>query len=74
MKQILSIELAGLVITFLGWLTGIKPIQLIGALIVIAVTGFIIYELDQKDRRKQGRRTHDAKDTWRDSDDRVKLY
>lgn len=69
MKQLLSIELAGLVVTFIGWLIGAKPIQLIGVLMVIAVTAFIIYELDQRDRDRQWRREHE-----RDQDGHVKLY
>ena len=71
MKQILSIELMGLVITFFGWLTGIKPIQLIGGIIVIAVTGFVIYVMDQKERRRLERRMNGGKRT---TEDRVRLY
>ena len=76
MKEILSIELVGLVITFIGWLTGIKPIQLIGALLVIAVTAFIIYEMEQKERRRQEkeRRMRNAGNPKRNPESRARLY
>ena len=68
MKRLLTIELVGLLITMFGWVIESRPMQLIGALMVIAVTGYIIYELDQMERRRKSRDRYER--YFRDTDGR----
>lgn len=72
MKALLKTELFGLVVTLFGWVIESRTVQLIGALMVIAVTGYIIYELDQLERRRKRKERHGR--YFRDSDDRSGLH
>ena len=72
MKALLKMELFGLVVTLFGWVIESRTVQLIGALMVIAVTGYIIYELDQLERRRKRKERYGR--YFRDSDDRSGLH